>query len=485
MKLPFKSIRWQLQAWHGLVLLLVAVGFCAPAYRLALDNQMQRIDKELSLMERTLVRSLMENLHPEEKGLPLAERKPPSFLEFIQKLKTTPLTLPPAVEERFAGTSAGYTYFSIWDGDGKVLLQSPNAPDISRPPPPKGEEITEQTRTVDQRRELLRSSPLGISILVGRDSSPDRDELRRMNVNVLLTVTGVWLLGWLGGWWLAGRALRPIDAISHTAARISEGNLKERINVTDTANELGGLCGVLNQTFERLDTAFERQRQFTSDASHELRTPLAILISETQRILKRERTPEEYREVIQTCQTAATSMSELVESLLLLARQDSEAAEKHHEPCDLAPLSLDVVTTHTPLASEKNIEVVCSLQSALCLGDPVGLRILISNLVANAIQHHQGGGHVWPESGIKDGDVFLRVRDDGPGIPADDLPRIFERFYRVDKARSRTEGHSGLGLSIVKAIADNHGAQIAVTAESGGGTTFELRMPRLRQNGTG
>jgi signal transduction histidine kinase len=216
-----------------------------------------------------------------------------------------------------------------------------------------------------------------------------------------------------------------------------------------------------------------------------LRTPLAILIAETQRILKRDRTPEEYKDVIQTCQSAATSMSELVESLLLLARQDSEGAEKHYEPCDLGELAHGVATTHAPLAAGKSIEFVSSLQAAPCVGDPVALRILISNLMANAVQHHHGGGHVWLESGVKDGDAFLTVRDDGPGIPEEDLPRVFERFYRVDKARSRTAGHSGLGLSIVKAIAENHGAQIVGTAEVGKGTTFELRIPRLGQDTAG
>lgn len=479
MRNPFKSIRWRLQAWHGLILLLVAVGFCAPAYRLATDNQLQRIDKEMGRTERILVRALMDAVRPPPppgSNSQPGERTPMAFSEFLKRLRTEPVVLPANVEVLFQGREPGHSYFSIRDAEDKVLLQSPNAPDdLNLLPVPTGD-LVEEYRTVDHRRELCRSSSQGWRILLGRDITPDQEGLNRLGISVLVTVLGVWALGLLGGWWLAGRAIRPIESISHAATRIAEGNLEQRINISDTDSELGELSRLLNQTFERLHDAFERQRQFTADASHELRTPLTILLTETQRILKRERTNEEYREAVQTCGDTARRMSRLIESLLLLARQDMGGKAMQREACDLMHLTKDVWQNLVPLAAERSIEVRDNLSPAPCQGDAAALSVLITNLVANAIQHHQHGGRVSLESGIRDGRSWLAVRDDGPGIAESDLPHLFERFYRADKARTGSSGHSGLGLSIAKAIADNHGAEIRVTSTVGKGSRFELRM---------
>ncbi len=473
----FRSIRWRLQAWHGLILLLVAVGFCAPAYRLAVVNQTQRIDSELARTERTLFRALMDAVRTPAENASPAGSKPIPFAEFVQRLRETPVVLPPNVKAIFQGDDPGYTYFSFRDDAGRVLLQSDNVPaDLEFLPVPK-DELKEDTRSVSGRRELRRSSTHGWRLVVGRDTTPDQESMRRLAFSVLATVLGVWALGLLGGWWLAGRAIRPIRNISDTATRIADGNLEERIPITDMDSELGELSGVLNQTFERLHASFERQKQFTADASHELRTPVTILLSESQRILKRERTAEEYKEAIQTCGDTARRMAKLIESMLILARQDSEQIAASREPCDLAAIIQECARTLSPLAAEKQVSLEVASSPAPCHGDASALAVLASNLVANAIQHHAGHGHVWLESGLRDGRAHLSVRDDGPGIPEADLPHLFERFYRVDKARTRSAGHSGLGLSIAKAIADNHGATLSVTSTHGQGATFELCMP--------
>ncbi|RBP48169.1 heavy metal sensor kinase [Roseimicrobium gellanilyticum] len=477
MRFPLRSIRWRLQIWHGLILLLVVLGFCMPAYQLAHDNQLQRIDKDLTMRERTLIRSLMDILRPAAPGENANDKRLLSFSEFVEKLRTGPITLPPNVAALFHGTEPGHAYFSIRDKEGRVLLQSDNVPGDLEFLPVTREEMVERSVTVGSRRELHRSSAIGFRVVVGRDITPDLEEMRRLGLSVLTAVGGVSLLALVGGSWLVGRAIRPIKDISHTATRIAEGNLEERINIADTASELGKLSEVLNGTFERLHEAFERQKQFTADASHELRTPITILITESQRILKRERTPEEYREVIHTCLDTSQRMSALVEALLVLARQDSSETSTYRELCNLADITGDIVRRQMPLAKELGVELSCTLDPACCEGISTELSILISNLVNNALHHHHaGGGHVWVTTGERDGHACVTVRDDGPGIPAEDLPHLFERFYRVDKARSRELGRSGLGLAIAKAIADNHQAKITATSEHGKGATFELKM---------
>jgi heavy metal sensor kinase len=306
------------------------------------------------------------------------------------------------------------------------------------------------------------------------------EELRRFALSLAASGLGVWLLGLLGGWWLAGRAIKPIATISATATRIAEGNLEQRISTDGTESEFDQLSRVLNDTFDRLHSVLKQQKQFTADASHELRTPVTILLSETHRILKRERTPAEYQDVIRTCHAAAERMRRLVEGMLLLARQDNDAAGPRTpaEACDLAAIARSSLEQLRPLAAERGIEVHAALQPAECRGDASALSILVNNLVGNAIQHHGSPGNVWIECGSAEGGVFLEVRDDGPGIRAEDLPHIFERFYRADKARGAAAGHTGLGLAIVKRIAENHRGGVVARSEAGKGASFRVTLPR-------
>lgn len=476
MKIFFHSLRWRLQAWHGLLLLLVVAGATVPAYRLARDTQMQRIDKELDLMERGLFRALIDVA----KATPPPASEAPQgsqFLglaEFIQRLSSRPFELPASALAPFQGQESGYAYFSILDRNDSLLVKSENAPGDLLFLPVPATDLAEDARSVGNRRERLRSSAHGLKIVVGQDITPELQELHAMAWLHVFIGLAVWLCGLLGGWWLSGRAIRPIQTISQTAARIAEGNLQERIDITAMDRELGDLSHVLNQTFERLHDAFERQRQFTADASHELRTPITILLSETQRLLKRDRTPEEYREALETCGATAQRMRRLVEALLMLARQENRDSKAHHQTCDLASILQETVAHLTPLAKARGLRIQAALSPSPCLGDAEAISILATNLISNALQH---GGNVEVSCSAKEDGARFIVRDDGPGIPAEDLPHVFERFYRADQARSSISGHTGLGLSIAKAIVDNHGGRLQVTSQPGQGACFEVQLP--------
>lgn len=475
-KTLFQSLRWRLQAWHGLLLLLVVTASVGPAYHFALENQNQRIDRELGRMERGLIRSLMDVMqgipNPEARG----DRPFMPFPEFVQKLSAQPVQPPDNIASQFQGTEPGFAYYSIRDRDEKVILQSANAPSDLKFLPLPETDVAEEPRSIDSRRENLRSTMHGLKIVVGRDITPELQEMRTMAWLHLLIGLGVWMLGLIGGWWLSGRAIRPIQAISKTASGIAEGNLEERIDITETDSELGQLSQVLNGTFDRLQGAFERQRQFTADASHELRTPITILLSETQRILKRERTPDEYREALQTCGETAQRMRRLVEALLLLARQDNQASKARFQSCDLADILQDVVDHLQPLAKERGLRLESSLVHSRCHGDPESISILATNLITNALQH---GGNVSIQGSVGEQEVAFTVSDDGPGIAEADLPHIFERFYRADQARTGNSGHTGLGLAIAKAIVDNHGGSLEAASQPGHGACFEVRLPRV------
>lgn len=481
----FHSLRWRVQAWHALILFFALTAFCLTAFRLAWNNQVRRVDQTLAQAERSVVRALFEALSKSDAlrapadsaSTGVQEPRPVTPARLIEELVSGKIQLPEEIAARFRGTEPGYLYFILREGSGRVLLQSPNVPpDLARQPAPQS---AEEMRTVNHRRELLHRGPDTLHSVFGLDLTVERDSLRRLALSLTLVAFGVWMLGLLGGWWLAGRAIKPIQTISGTATRIAEGNLSERISIHGTDNELDQLSRVLNNTFERLHAAFERQKRFTADASHELRTPVTILLTETQRILKRDRTPADYKAAMELCHATAERMRRLTEALLQLSYQESSGPTMPRERCDLAEIARDCVQQLAPLAEARRLALMPELAPAPCLGNPAALHTLITNLISNALQHHdQTTGTIRVATRTTDGQAVVAIVDDGPGIPAADLPHLFERFYRVDPSRTGGSGHSGLGLAIAQTIVENHrGSLTADNNATGRGACFLARFP--------
>jgi heavy metal sensor kinase len=327
---------------------------------------------------------------------------------------------------------------------------------------------------------MILFTPPGECILAGSDLSAEMAEMRRSAWLLFAAGGCVLLLGLAGGWWLSTRAIRPIQDISATASRISAGDLSQRIPAADADNELGQLAGVLNSTFARLDAAFAQQARFTSDAAHELRTPVSVILTQTQATLNRERSAAEYRETVEACQRAAQRMRRLTESLLALARLDAGGETLRREPFNLADEAQACVELVRPLAAAKGVAIHTDPGAAECAGDADRMAQVITNLLSNAIQYNREGGEVRVATRCANGWSELVVADTGVGISKEDLPHLFERFYRADKSRSRADGRTGLGLAIAKSIVEAHGGTLEVSSVPEAGTTFTVRLPAPR-----
>ncbi|MBN1404426.1 MAG: HAMP domain-containing protein [Opitutales bacterium] len=469
MRSPLHSIRWRLQVWHGLLLLFVLMAFCFTALRMAQNDHIRRIDRDLVDKERESFHILQRSLSSDD------EQEPPIPPELMFKILREDK---PEVWQEFSSayqnSDPGYVYFSLRETDGTVLLQTPNTPEISDIPTAPRQGFREEIRSVGNRREIVKSTWHGVCFIVGKDISHELAEMRNFRTRLFLTGLGVWLVSLVGGWMLAGRTLKPITTISNTASRIAEGNLEERIDATGNS-ELDELARVLNLTFDRLHAAFNRQKRFTADASHELRTPVTALLTESERILRRERSAEDYRAALRVCHDSGRRMSQLIEALLLLSRQESTAIKA--DACEMSAIVHDVVEQLAPMADERKVAVHCSAPPSPCMGDAAALSILVRNLVANAICHNREGGCVWVNCHSGNGSCLITVKDDGPGISEDDLPHIFERFYRADKARTGASGHTGLGLAIAKAIVQKHNGSLNAESTPGKGACFSVTIP--------
>jgi len=313
--------------------------------------------------------------------------------------------------------------------------------------------------------------------LVGRSMAPDLAAMRRLAFWLVAAGGAVLVLGLAGGWWLATRAIAPIDDISSTALKIAGGDLSHRINIADTESELGRLAGVLNSTFARLEAAFANQARFTADASHELRTPVSVILSQAQTTLSRDRSGVEYRQTLEACQRAAGRMRRLIESLLELARLDAGQEPMRREPFDLARIARESIELVRPLASERQIDIQSDLRAVHCVGDAERIGQVLTNLLTNAIQYNRERGRVTVSTRADNGAAWLTVGDTGNGIPAEALPHIFERFYRADESRSGARGGTGLGLAICRAIVDAHSGRLEVSTTPGEGSAFTVKLP--------
>jgi heavy metal sensor kinase len=285
------------------------------------------------------------------------------------------------------------------------------------------------------------------------------------------------VLGWFGGHFLARRALLPVERITRTAEQIGGYDLSQRLEPPLARDELGHLTAAFNEMIERLDRAFQQQRRFTSDASHELRTPLAIIRSEVEVALARKRDPSYYSRVLADVLEETERLQRLVESLLVLARADSGQALSLH-PVDLGELMADVSARIAPRAHERGVQLTVMVDEVDHVrGDATWLSQVLLNLLDNALRHTPSGGRISLSLEPAPGGVVMKVADTGEGIAPEHLPRLFERFYRADRARDRRAGGTGLGLAISDWVARAHHGRLTAESRLSEGSTFTLWLP--------
>jgi len=317
-------------------------------------------------------------------------------------------------------------------------------------------------------------------IIAARDETPVRQTLRTLAVIMATAIPCAVGLAIIGGYLLAGRVLAPVGAMADTARRITAESLDARLPVSNSADEFGRLASVFNETLARLDAAFEQLRRFTADASHELRTPLTAMRSVGEVALQRSLSTEGYREVVGSMLEEVDRLTRLVENLLLLTRAEGGRIPLTRSTVDLRELVAGVSDGLRVLAEEKNQELTVELPGPVAVEcDATVLRQGITNLLHNAIKFTPPKGiiRVAARSTV-DGEVVIEVEDSGPGIPAADHQRVFERFYRVDQARSRDTGGTGLGLAIARWAVEASGGRIELESVAGRGTLFRVVLPR-------
>jgi two-component system, OmpR family, sensor kinase len=486
----FNSIKWRLQIWYGLILVIVLAGFGFTAYQLEYGQQVHSVDGELHRRFAVIANALHQPPHnPENFDRPPPGNFPDATPE--ENVRAQNFSLPPQADILFDTNNPNSFYFLIRGHNGKEIAHSANVPDRTLFKTGNYDNFIDTVATSPELRvnpgpptpivygnlrEIFQILPSNEEIIVGCSIAPELQELK-ITALKLLAVGGIILIfGLAGGWWFVSRALRPIENISTAAVKISAGDLSQRISIAETESELGQLAAVLNSTFARLESAFAQQKQFASDAAHELRTPVAVILTQTQTALNRERDAASYKETVEACQRAAQRMRKLIKSLLELARLDAGQEKLKRLPFDFSKTIEGCVELIRPIAEERRVKIIFELEPLEISGDSERLAQVVTNLLTNAIQYNRDGGEVRVKLKIKDGFAALKISDTGAGIPAEDLPHIFKRFYRGDKSRTGS-GNAGLGLAISKAIVEAHGGTIEVASEENAGTAFTVRLP--------
>jgi signal transduction histidine kinase len=305
---------------------------------------------------------------------------------------------------------------------------------------------------------------------------PDEQWTIMLGVAPFLLAASIWL-----AWLIAGRALRPVDRVIDEVEAITDGrSLHRRLPVEARGDELDRLAATLNEMIARLETSFGALRRFTADASHELKTPLTVLRADVERAMSAPPGSGDQFVALEEALAESARMADLVDSLLTLARADEGRFEVHREPVALEPLVRDVAETAHILGESQGLVISLPvMEEAVVMGDRARLRQLLLNLVTNAIKYTPAGGEVEIALSRRVEGVAVSVRDTGIGISAADLPYVFERFWRADRARSRTSerGGFGLGLAIARWIAQAHGGSLTVTSRLGRGSTFTVLLP--------
>lgn len=370
-------------------------------------------------------------------------------------------------------------WFIAW-GVGKNYYEaSDNAPDLPYTQTLESTPLYAWESTAQgEYRVLYHHGPRRNTIYaVGIPAEPVQDYI---NDRLVLSIVFGFILGGFaiyGGYRSAKNALKPIDDISAKAAMISHGHYDQRIEVSEVKSELVELSEILNKAFQHINDTLEIQRKFTSDASHELRTPVSILILELESALRQERSPEQYRERIESALTAAQRLNNLANSLLEISQIESGETQLEMQPVDIASLILSIEQQMQLSFQEKGLTIHNHVAPHSIDIDSQKISRVLTNLLSNALSHTEDGGSITLESEIADGSLIIQVDDTGSGIPADELPYIFDRFYRADKARTSSHNRSGLGLAICQSITHAHNGEITIDSTEGVGTKVTLKLP--------
>jgi heavy metal sensor kinase len=459
------SIRLRLTVWYTVVLILMLLAFAVAVYAGGIVVLRQNVDRDLIVRARLLAEDVARGQEPVALGTAYRVLSPDGL---VLSASGGPLQRAPVNQAALAAAQRGQIYRE--NVPAGALGAAAIAGAIGSPP------LQVRMMTVPIGR------PPTMIVQVGELA---RDE-RRFTSVLLVALLGVLVLGLplaaLGGWWLAGRALAPIRAMAQTAQRIEDTSLSERLPQPRVRDELGVLAATFNELLDRLQAAFLRERRFIADVSHDLRTPLALAKSTIGVALNRTRTVDELRTALTEVDGQVDRMSKLLDATLFLSHADAKQLRRHYQPVDLSELLTDLYETTAPYAEEeRNQKLLCEVVAGLRVrGDRDQLTRLFLNLLDNAMQYTPANGTVWLRASRTNGQLQIQIADTGAGIAPEDLPRVFDRFYRVDDARGNADSHHhGLGLSIAQAIAHAHDGNIRATSQLGKGSTFTVTLPAL------
>lgn len=466
------SVRTRLTLWYTGVLALALVVFCVSVYYLLSSELHQRLDAEV----RTTIEGISRLLVNE-----LAEGE------------TETQALQSALSEHYFPNQAA----AIFDAQGNLLIEKtlpnnhraelqPGFPALTRAiqlftlHPSNGN--GESARIATERLIVDRENKTFL-IVVSQPLKSLSEQLQLMREILMATVPLALFLAGLGGWFLARKSLTPVVVMSESARRISAKNLDDRLPVANPRDELGNLATTFNEMLERLRASFLLQRQFMADASHELRTPLSVIRTAASVTLEKpQRDENEYREALGMIDRQAIRLAKIVEDLFTLARTDTGKRELKLRDFYLDELLADTVRAANVLAERK--EVIVEYQTAaetLYRGDEDLLRQMMLNLLDNAIKYTSAGGTVCVQLSQNDSRHIITITDTGSGIPTEAQPHVFERFYRADQARSRSDqangSGAGLGLSIARWIAEAHDGSLNLEKSDRTGSVFVVSLP--------
>jgi heavy metal sensor kinase len=429
----------------------------------------------LSLREQ-IDRSLLEDLETVEG---LLANEPGSFVS----LRTThPEENDPNLQR----------FIEAWSPSGVLLYRSPLLQGQALGGPPTPGEGSGEPRPSSQRLSnglrvrtattIYHIEDRGIVLRLAHSEEGLWRELKEMVWVLSLGLPVALLLAGFGGLALARKALAPVDAMAQQATGISAERLHERLPVGNPHDELGRLAGVFNVMLGRLEAAFNQLPRFTADASHELRTPLTTIRSVGEVALQDQKTPEEYRDVIGSMLEEVDRLTRLVESLLVLSRVDAGHIQLQRVEVSLLSVAQEATSLVEVLAEEKQQKITVEGDASVVVAaDRLILRQAIVNLLDNAIKYSPVGGQILIRvHSSENGRAILEVVDQGPGVPLEHQSRVFDRFYRVDSARTREWGGAGLGLSITRWAAEAHGGEITLESEEGRGCTVRISLSLTR-----